>query len=263
MLPLVLYDIRSKLPGNSWSPNPAKPRYERTAPVALCPFNEHFRFVLGYKNLPFETVWVEYADIASKVKEIGAPPNKRPDGSERYTVPVLSDPNTGAIITDSWVIAEYLDKTYPEKPIFPNGSKALISAFDSALDAARGDSFRFGLLRSSQILNERSRVYFIAARGADGIGGNVDEWSPEGPKRDAHWEITEKGFYNSAKKWYDLVEGKWLMGDTFSYADILLATRSFWYKKVYLEDEWKRIASLHDGKWEKLLAEVEKECNLA
>lgn len=228
----------------------------------LCPFNERSRFVLGYKNLPFETVWVEYPDIAPKFKEIGASPLKLQDGSERYTVPVLSDPNTGALITDSWVIAEYLDETYPEKPIFPNGTKGLIMAFEPTLRALEGASFRFSLFRSSQILNERSREYFIATRQVT-LGDKVDEWSPEGPTREAHWEIIEKSFYGSAKAWYDKVEGPWVMGDTFSYADILLAVRSLWFKRVYRDDEWKRIASLHDGKWEKLLAEVEKECNLA
>ena len=101
--------------------------------------------------------------------------------------------------------------------------------------------------------------HFLAAR-EPALGGKVGEWSPEGPKRDAYWEIIEKGYYGPVKTWYDKVEGKW---DTFSYADIIIAARSFWFKRVYQDDEWKRIASLHDGKWEKLLAEVEKECNLA
>ncbi|KAF8131631.1 hypothetical protein EV363DRAFT_1483139 [Boletus edulis] len=60
------------------------------------------------------------------MKEIGASPNKRPYGSEVYTLPVLSDPNTGAFITDSWATAVYLDETYPEKPVFPKGSRGLI-----------------------------------------------------------------------------------------------------------------------------------------
>ena len=230
--------------------------------IVFYPSSDDSRFVLGYKNLPFETVWVEYPDIAPRMKEIGASPNKLLDGGEQYTLPVISDPNTGAIVTDSFAIAQYLDKTYPEKPIFPPGSEGLISAFDSTLFALAGDSFRFSILRSSQVLNERSLEYFIRTREAS-FGAKVDQWSPEGPTREAHWAIIEKRYYNSAKMWYDKVEGKWLMGDTFSYADILLAIRTLWFKRVYEEEEWKRIASLHDGKWEKLLADVEKECNLA
>ena len=249
-------------PGTIGRPTLQSQGMSAPASMALYPFIGHSRFVLSYKNLPFDTVWVEYPDIAPKLKEIGASPNKLPNGSELYTVPVLSDPNTGAIVTDSWVIAEYLDKTYPEKPIFPSGSQGLISAFDSALFALGGESFRFSLLRSSQILNERSLEYFIRTREVT-FGEKVDGWSPEGPKRDAHWAIIEKNYYDSAKRWYDKVEGKWLMGDTFSYADIIFAARTLWYKRVYREDEWKRVASLHDGKWEKLLADVEKECNLA
>ncbi|KAI9569473.1 hypothetical protein HD554DRAFT_2171266 [Boletus coccyginus] len=65
MLPLVLYDTPSKLPGTRWSPNHARPR-----------------FVLDYKNLAKETVWVEYPDIAPKLKEISASPNKRLDHRE-------------------------------------------------------------------------------------------------------------------------------------------------------------------------------------
>ena len=233
-----------------------------TAAIAFYSFSDHSRFVLRYKNLPFETVWVEYPDIAPRMKEIGASPSRLPDGREMYTVPVLIDPNTGAIVTDSWVIAEYLDKTYPEKPIFPPGSQGLISAFDSAMRALVGDSLRFCLLRTSKILNERSLEYFIPSKEV-AFGEKIEKWSPEGPTRDAHWAIIEKSYYNSANMWYGKVEGKWLMGNTFSYADIILAVHSLWFKRVYEEEEWKRIASLHGRRWEKLLVDVKKKCNLA
>ncbi|KAF9235126.1 hypothetical protein BU15DRAFT_89683 [Melanogaster broomeanus] len=226
MLPLVFYDIPSKLPGNYWTPNPVKPR-----------------LVLSYKGLPFETVWVEYPDIATKMQEIGASPGKGIDGSDFYTLPVLSDPNTGAL---------YLDKTYPEKPVFPNDSMGLIDAFAG---------FNFPLLCTSQILNESSAEYFVRTR-QEWLGQKFDEFSPEGPTRDAHWAEIEKS-YDTIKTWYDGSDGKWLMGDTFSYADIIIASRLHWFQRVFQAEEWKRVCSLHDGKWENLLADVEKECNLA
>ncbi|KAI6154080.1 hypothetical protein BKA82DRAFT_998445 [Pisolithus tinctorius] len=243
MIPLILYEIPSKLEGNYWSPNPAKPR-----------------FVLGYKGLPFQLEWVEYADIASRMKEIGARQNKFPDGRELYTLPVLSDPNTGALVTDSWKIAEYLEETYPDKPIFSNKSKGLILAFDTAASNLWKAAITFPLLRSSEILNERNAKFFITAREA-GLKEKFSEFSPEGPKRDEHWAIFERAM-ETCKEWYDSLEGKWLMGDVFSYADILIATRLFWFKRVLHDDEWEKIASWHDGRWGTLLADVERECNV-
>ena len=65
-----------------------------------------------------EINWVEFPDTAPRMKEIGARAT-RYDGRDIYTLPVLHDPNTGALVSDSFDIAMYLDKTYPEKPVIP------------------------------------------------------------------------------------------------------------------------------------------------
>ncbi|KAG0708466.1 hypothetical protein DFH29DRAFT_994306 [Suillus ampliporus] len=244
MLPLVLYDILSKLPDNHFSPNPAKPR-----------------FALSYKDLPFVTVWVEYSDIPVAMEAIGATPNKRPDGSDAFTVPVLSDPNTGALITDSLEIASYLEKTYPEKPIFPNNSEALIRAFDSAYVGLIQQGVKCVMVRCVEILSPASAKFFMKVRSAD-YQLPWDEFSPEGPQRDADWELLEKA-HNTAYEWYQKSNGKWIMGDTFSYADIIVACWLWAYKRVVKEDEWARISSWNGGKWAQVLADVEKECKLA
>ncbi|KAG1727796.1 hypothetical protein EDB19DRAFT_1914031 [Suillus lakei] len=238
MLPLVLYDILSELPGNNWSPNPAKPR-----------------FILSYKNLPFVTLWVEYSDISIAMKAVGTKPNKRRDGSDVHTVPVLSDPNTGALIADSLEIAFYLEKTYPEKPIFSNNSEPLIRAFDSAYVSLIRPAIRPIFLRCTEILSPASAQFFIGAR-------SMNIPLPWDAKRDEDWELLEKG-YNTAHEWYQKSDGKWIMGDTFSYADIVVACWLLMYKRVLKEDEWARISSWNGGKWAQVLADVEKECKLA
>ncbi|KAG2051545.1 hypothetical protein BDR06DRAFT_958794, partial [Suillus hirtellus] len=53
------------------------------------------------------------------------------------------------------------------------------------------------------------------------------------------------------------------MGDTFSYADIIVASRLFWYKSILKEDEWARISSWNGGRWAKVLDKVQQECHLA
>ncbi|KAG2116866.1 hypothetical protein BD769DRAFT_1056525 [Suillus cothurnatus] len=238
MLPLVLYDILSELPANNWSPNPAKPR-----------------FILSYKDLPFVTLWVEYSDIPIAMKAVGARPNKRQDGSDVYTVPVLSDPNTGALITDSLEIASYLEKTYPEKPIFPNNSEPLIRAFDSAHLSLIRPAVKSIFVRSTEILNPASAKFFIGAR-------SIDVPLPWDTRYDEDWDLLEKG-YNTAYELYQKTDGKWIIGNTFSYADIILACYLLWYKRVLKEDEWARISSWNGGKWAQVLADVEKECKLA
>ncbi|KAG2348088.1 hypothetical protein BDR05DRAFT_957745 [Suillus weaverae] len=238
ILPLVLYDILSELPGNNWSPNTAKPR-----------------FVLSYKDLPFVTLWVECSDIAIAMEAVGAKPNKRRDGSDVYTVPVLSDPNTGALITDSLEIASYLEKTYPEKPIFPNNSEPLIRAFDSDHSSLIRPGIKSILARTTEILSPASAKSFIGAHSTDlSLSCNA--------KHDADLDLLEKG-YNTAYEWYQKTDGKWIMGDTFSYPDIVIACYLLWYKRVLKEEEWGRISSWNGGKWAQVLADVEKECKLA
>ncbi|KAG1725486.1 uncharacterized protein EDB91DRAFT_1239813 [Suillus paluster] len=234
MLPLVLYDVLSKLPGNNWSPNTAKPR-----------------FALSYKHLPFVTVWVEFSDIHIAMKAIGAKPNKRQDGSDLYTVPVLNDPNTGALITDSFEIVSYLEKTYPDKPIFPNNSEPLISVFDSAYVDLIRPAARFIIVRYAEILSPASAKFVIQARTAD-FQVPWDEFSPEGPKRS-----------NTVYEWYQKSDGKWIMGDTFSYADIIVGCWLLMLKRLLKEGEWARISSWNGGKWAQVLADVGKECKLA
>jgi hypothetical protein len=60
-------------------------------------------------------------------------PSEKADGSAHYTHPAIHDPSTGAYISDSILITEYLEKMYPETPhIFPNNTLALQATFIAA-----------------------------------------------------------------------------------------------------------------------------------
>jgi len=214
---------------------------------------------LNYKDLPFVTVWIEYSEISTVLKPIGAKPLRHPNGSYAYTVPTLSDPNTGSLITDSIEIASYLERTYPEKPIFPNNSEGLINAFDSAYLGLLMPGVKFIIGRSAEILSPDSAKFFMDAR-CRAFNLTWDELTSEGQKREAEWALLEKG-YSTVYEWYQKSNGKWVMGDTFSYADIIVACCLLWYKRVLREDEWARISSWNGGKWAQLLTDVEKECN--
>jgi len=194
------------------------------------------------------------------MKEIGAAPGRLADGSETYTLPVLHDPNTGAFVTDSFEIAVYLDNTYPEKPVFPKDTEGLIRVFADAHTDQLMPAIKFLAVRTVEIMREPSAEHYTTTR-EKSFNQKLAEFSPEGSERDKHWSILEKAFVMT-KRWYDKTDGKWLMGDTFSYADIITACRLFWFKKVLRDDEWRRIAAWHDGQWERLLAGAESECKV-
>ncbi|KAH0826275.1 hypothetical protein J3R83DRAFT_5747 [Lanmaoa asiatica] len=62
-------------------------------PQNLTDHHVRVRYCLGYKQLSFTTVWVEFPDIAGLLQSKGVthPP---------YTLPAIEDPNTGAFIMD-------------------------------------------------------------------------------------------------------------------------------------------------------------------
>ncbi|KAG1849933.1 hypothetical protein DFJ58DRAFT_716874 [Suillus subalutaceus] len=216
MLPLVLYDILSELPGNNWSANPAKPSLLRP------------RFVLSYKELPFVTIWVEYSDISIAMKSIGAKPSKRRNGSD--------DPNTGFVVADSLAIAEYLDKTYPEKPVIPRGANVLIGLFEPAYCSVAYGKARLELLGETR---------WEAVSEA-----NVEQ----------QWEDLKKGL-DEIDKWYQKSGGKWIMGDTFSFADMVVACRTMWWNKIFDEEQLRELHSWNGGRWARVLADVNAECS--
>ena len=218
------------------------------------------RYVLSYKGLPFEIDWVELPDIAPRMKEIGARTTVYLDGSDLYTLPVLRDPNTGAVVTDSYDIAVYLDNTYPEKPVFPKDTNGLICALEPAYIAQMLHAYKFLVVRDVEMLRDCSAEYYATTRGRL-FNRKFAEFSPEGPERDQHWAALEKVF-TTAKIWYDKTNGKWLMGGTFSYADIVIASFLFWFKTTLHDDEWEKVAAWHDGQWSTLLVDVESECKV-
>ncbi|KIJ69395.1 hypothetical protein HYDPIDRAFT_172806 [Hydnomerulius pinastri MD-312] len=250
MQPILLYDIPSNLADSEsqyWSPNTLKTR-----------------LVLSYKGLPFETSWVEYPDIEDVIRTAGAGPTmKHPDGSPKYTVPAIMDPNTNTFLCDSWAIAEYLDETYPEKPVLPPNSRTLISAFEAAFVAAsRSYAVPIIMVRTAErILNPRSAHYMRTTKAATFGLKTWEEMVGDASTNEAWW-MTFKNGMSEIDGWYRKGGGKWVMGDTFSFADVIIGGRLFWYKRVLEEEEWKKMSTWDDGRWARRLEDIMQECHL-
>lgn len=79
------------------------------------PYCWRVRLALEHKNLAYETLPWRFTE------------KERLRQSNGETVPVLEDGDT--IIRDSWEILQYLENTYPEKPLFPSLNSRGLSSF--------------------------------------------------------------------------------------------------------------------------------------
>lgn len=76
--------------------------------LRFSPFCWRIRMALAHKGLPYETIPWRYSEKA-KLAATG-----------QGAVPVIVD--GGKMIHDSWVIANYLEETYPQRPLFGNAA---------------------------------------------------------------------------------------------------------------------------------------------
>lgn len=198
---------------------------------------------------------MEFPDIEAVAKEIGAAPTRfQEDGTPTYTVPIIRDPNTGKVVSDSFIIAEYLDATYPGEPaLFPRDTKPLMAAFESGILNALKPLFLLQVSLSNFILNPASEKFFRTTREAR-FGKPIEEFSPVGPQRNADLANTKEAFA-SVVEWLKKSEGKFVLGDTVSYADAILAGWLVWIRAT--GEIWGEVATWHDGRLAAYLENVE------
>lgn len=180
------------------------------------------RFILNFKRLPYRTQWVEFADVDATLRTIGAPPSStRSDGRPVYTLPVIVDPRGGrgppAVLARADTIAEYLELTYPARPIFPDGSRALQSLFVHYVHEVLAKPLLPVLVPlSHQRLPERSQAHF---------SGPV----PGSAEREQAWRAAKDQFSFLAslmdKNIGDATcDGIVVMGHNVTYADFALCS---------------------------------------
>ncbi|EGN96348.1 hypothetical protein SERLA73DRAFT_94516 [Serpula lacrymans var. lacrymans S7.3] len=239
--PIILYDIPTQVPGKALSGNMFKARY-----------------TLAYKGLAYKSVWVESPDVEERMKAIGAKPTGlKPDGSDFYTLPTIQDPSTGAVVSDSFAIAEYLEKTYPSSPaVFPPNTKALISIFDSAIMNTLRPVFPVMSAIGTSKLYPRSEEY-LKKQAEIRFGTKFEDICPEGPKREEGWKNIKAAF-GVIDGWYSKSGGKWIMGDTFSYADVIVAAWMRSFSVAFDKDQWEDMKSWNGGRWGGIVEEINK-----
>ncbi|KAL1734091.1 hypothetical protein EV714DRAFT_281225 [Schizophyllum commune] len=222
------------------------------------------RYALNYKGLPFRTEWVEYPDIEKKCKEIGAEPtDTKEDGSPLYTLPVISDPSTGKVISDGPKIAKYLDDTYPDTPkLYPPGTEATQKDAMAQLFGKAAPALRPMVVPCVvHILGEGSKPYFRATR-EKALGCTLEEKIPKGEDRKVRLEQGREAFEAFLGRFEDEggKETPFLLGESPCFADFSVAGFLQWIR-LTLGDEsdvWKAIEGWSDGRVLKYLEDLRK-----
>jgi glutathione S-transferase len=189
----------------------------------LSPFAEKIRIILDYKGLQYKKIEV--------VPGVGQLEIFRLSGQRQ--VPVIKDGNT--VVADSTAIALYLDRTYPDKPLFPTDdrSKALCTIMEAWADssiASNGRKCMLGALKNNNLRSSilpsgtpdllKNLVSAIPNELIDAVGMGVG-LTPNGLKEaqdELHRELTALCQL--------LSQGPYLLGSQPTLADLTVAALS-------------------------------------
>ena len=202
-------------------------------------------------------------DIESVSVKLGVlPTTKKPDGSPWYTLPVIQDTNTGVCLADSLPIAEYLEKAFPDMPsLFPHNTNSLQAPFFQACVSNFGSLWKLIIPATVPILNNASVDYFRVTR-ANMFGvKSLDDVAPQGDAAEKEWDKVLQG-WSKIGTWYakNGGQGTFILGETPSWADMVVIAFLLWMKAVWGSDseEWKAMLSRDEGFWIKLLEAMSK-----
>ncbi|KIJ39889.1 hypothetical protein M422DRAFT_257205 [Sphaerobolus stellatus SS14] len=233
-------------------------------PKAWNPNTWKARLVLNYKQIPYKTVWLSYLDVEQTLIKAGgegkATSTRHDDPSKPlYTLPALLDESgpQPVVVIDSLKIAEYLDEKFPERPVIPKKGRAFEHMFEEFFVAT---VVPFPLIPFTyEIQEEKSQPYFKST--IEARFGKIEDLSPEGPVRDAHWKDLENGFDKVAAVLdkngpdVDFVAG----GSEPTRADFILTAWLLCMRSV-APQEWKKrgVDQWANGRWAKLLKRTEE-----
>ncbi len=152
------------------------------------------------------------------------------------------------------MIAEYLDKTYPEPPIFPNNTCAIQLLLESVYIGHLRPIVPLIMPAACDTLNPRSAEYYRSERLESllkGVGNPLPKEVYWAQYRDSLGEVA---------KWYSKTDGPFLLGHTVSWGDFVVASAIIWLRVIWGENsqEWKDITLWHGGRIGDLMLALQK-----
>ncbi|KAM0251741.1 hypothetical protein ACHAQJ_008016 [Trichoderma viride] len=253
---IVLYDIGHRPPvaETCFSPNPWKGR-----------------LALNFKAVPYSTSWVGMPDITKVRRSLGESAGRQfADGTDFYTLPIIQDAATGATISDSFDIAVYLQRTYPDSgagDLFPaqsldfsfTPSFALAVPLSERADGGFPEYYRFNtsvdaaftthvpLMVSNMPLDpatvEETKVEFVRRAGVS----SWDDFTLTSEMREKLMESFQSVLGGLAKLFLENPGGPFLLGLRASYADLIVGA---WLRMAHVclpKSEWDEVRCWHNG----------------
>ena len=219
------------------------------------------RFTLNYKGLPYKTEWLEFPDIESKCKEMGiAPTRNTPDGTPLYTLPAIWDPSTKTGVSESYRIAEYLDRTYPDTPrVLFDGIEEYTQIMSGSAGLPEFKSLAlFVMPFVLPHLNPVGQEYYRRTR-EQWFGKKWEDILPTGKAREEAWAQVKKGF-DIVDALFQKYGGPFARGEQISFVDISLGASLYGFRFLWGEDSefWKELSGWNDGRWGKHVEKIEK-----
>ncbi|KAI1822876.1 putative glutathione S-transferase [Xylaria intraflava] len=190
---ILFFDIPSKDPIHAWSANTWKTR-----------------LLLNVKGLDYETEWVEYPEIKTRLQP------HFPDKKE-FTVPTVRMPG-GRYIMDSWNIAQEIEKLYPTPPL--NLDSPILPKYIDLLGKAFPEVIPNYILEAPKLLNEVNHSYWHETR-SQWVGMPLEQFVKErgGPKAYEAAAPHLKAMTALLKE----KGGPFFMGQNISYTDFVHA----------------------------------------
>lgn len=181
---------------------------------SMSPYVWRTRLALAHKGLECESAPVGFIDIPGL------------HGGRFKTVPILEDGDE--LVGDSWIIADYLEKAYPERPaLFTSpGERAMVRFFDGWF-LREGLAALFGLyaLDIHNAIRPADRAYFRASR-EPRLGATLEDATADRADR-------LPGFRKAMQPIRGVLKEKpFLGGDTPNYADHIALAGFIWIASV-------------------------------
>ncbi|KAJ9620651.1 hypothetical protein H2203_007860 [Taxawa tesnikishii (nom. ined.)] len=264
---IVLYDVAFAPPyeENTCAPNPWKARY-----------------ALNFKSVAYSTQWVQMIEITKVRRSLGVPPcRKFADGTDFYTLPIVTDSKTGSAIGDSFDIARYLQKSFPDAgtgdlfppqqleyvcpvamgPLVPlSESNDVVhtnyAQFNTNVDMAftlHAQLMAYGM-RWDPALADAIKAEFVRRAGV----GSWDDIGIYGEARDKMRVSLKDTLRDLAAMFQRDTTGPFMLGNQASYADIIIGGWLRMLSKTLPESEWEEVQTWHDSVFGKLHAALQQ-----